>query len=587
MTTNDDIDQSNSISSFQISIHNRDYTSWSFHDETTNAIADEPALTTIVPLTAKLFNGDIITIQNQNIITKQSPHSDNKNIPGVLILEGNKTFGRTPNNKRLYYKCIPFDAGLPAFLIPYNAPIGFSKVQTNHYVTFQIDSWASKHPLGILSETIGSVDNLEAFYEYQLYCKDLHVSITKFTKNTNILFKQRSCDDYIQQILENTSFQIEDRRDEYVFSIDPVGSVDFDDAFSIQPIDKNQFRISIYIANVFVWLETLGLWNELTQRPSTIYLPDRKRTMLPPRLSDDLCSLQEKQLRFALAMDIVVDNEGNIVTEIQPQYKNVLICVKKNFVYEDPKLLKNAHYKSMFTISQKMSSVIVDSHDVVAHFMILMNSFVGETMKQKQIGIFRSATYIQQSSPENDEKFVSFNNETRRLLRAWNNTITQYTSYEPDKNLQHDIMGISAYVHITSPIRRIVDLLNQIILLKSLGLITTLSSDADAFMHKWLDQIDFINSTMKNIRKVQTDCELLTKCVTMPEIMDHTHNGIIIDKTMKPDTTVSYTIYIESIKMFARVTSDTIYDLYSSVQCKLYLFQDEDKVRNKIRTEIL
>ncbi len=92
---------------------------------------------------------------------------------------------------------------------------------------------------------------------------------------------------------------------------------------------------------------------------------------------------------------------------------------------------------------------------------------------------------------------------------------------------------------------------------------------------------------MKNIRKVQTDCELLTKCVTMPEIMDHTHNGIIIDKTMKPDTTVSYTIYIESIKMFARVTSDTIYDLYSSVQCKLYLFQDEDKVRNKIRTEIL
>jgi len=587
MTTNDDIDQSNSISSFQISIHNRDYTSWSFHDEITYAIADEPALTSIVPLTAKLFNGDIITIQNQNIITKKSPHSDNKNIPGVLILEGNKTFGRTPNNKRLYYKCIPFDAGLPAFLIPYNAPIGFSKVQTNHYVTFQIDSWTSKHPIGILSETIGSVDNLEAFYEYQLYCKDLHVSITKFTKTTNTLFKQRSCDEYIHQIQQNPQFQIEDRRDEYVFSIDPKGSVDFDDAFSIQPLDNNQFRISIYIANVFVWLETLGLWNELTQRPSTIYLPDRKRTMLPARLSDDLCSLQEKLPRFALAMDIVVDIEGNIVTDCPPQYKNVVICVKKNFVYEEPKLLKNAQYKSMFDLSKKMSPDIVDSHDVVAHFMILMNSFVGETMKQKQIGIFRSATYIQQSNSENDENFVSFNIETRRLLRAWNNTITQYTSYEPDKNLQHDIMGISAYVHITSPIRRIVDLLNQIILLKSLGLITTLSPDAHTFMHKWLDQIGFINSTMKNIRKVQTDCELLTKCVTTPEIMEVVHSGIVIDKTHKSDTMISYTIYIENIKMFARVTCETLYDLYSSVECKLYLFQDEDKVRNKIRTEVL
>ena len=36
------------------------------------------------------------------------------------------------------------------------------------------------------------------------------------------------------------------------------------------------------------------LWRSFTKRVSTIYLPDKKRPMLPTILSDCLCSLQEK-----------------------------------------------------------------------------------------------------------------------------------------------------------------------------------------------------------------------------------------------------------------------------------------------------
>ena len=585
MTTQDDIDLSNSISSFTISIHNRDYSAWSFHNECTNVVVDDPLLTNINPLNAKLFNGDIITIQQDTIIHKTSPYTNNQNIPGVLLLEGNKTFGRTPNKKRLYYKCIPFDNGLPAFLIPYNAPIGFSKVQTNHYVTFHIDNWTGKHPYGILTETIGSVDDLNAFYEYQLYCNNLNTSISQFTKTTNALFKQHSVEHYIRQIATNSNFQIEDRQSEYIFSIDPNGSLDFDDAFSIQPLLLQQYRVSIYIANVYVWLETLNLWNEMTIRPSTIYLPDRKRTMLPPCLSDDLCSLQENQPRFALAMDIIVDRDGRVDTEIPPRYTNVLICVKKNFVYEEPKLLKNSHYKTMFELSKLMDPTIIDSHDVVAHFMVLMNAKIGEYMKTQSVGIFRSATYINQN--ENNDAIHNLNGETGRLIRTWNNTHTQYTGYSPDTNLKHDIMGIDAYVHITSPIRRIVDLINQMILLKTNGIVQTFSPDASAFVANWLDKIDYINSTMKSIRKVQTDCELLTLCVSSPEIMENIHTGILFDKNKKTDTLFTYMVYMEDIKMLTRITSDIDCALYTKVNCKLYLFQDEDKVRNKIRTVLL
>lgn len=588
MTTLDDIDPSNSISSFTISIHNRDYSAWSFYSEHPNNIIntnDFPILPTINPLTSKLFNGDIINVRPDTTYSIVSPYANHTHIPGVLILEGNKTFGRTPNKKRLYYKCIPFDNGLPAFLIPYNAPVGFSKVQTNHYVTFHIDNWTGKHPYGILTETIGSVDELNAFYEYQLYCNNLNTSITQFTKTTNTLFKQQSVEHYIRQIATNSNFQIEDRQSEYIFSIDPNGSVDFDDAFSIQPLLLQQYRVSIYIANVYVWLETLNLWHDVTNRPSTIYLPDRKRTMLPSCLSDDLCSLQEDQPRFALAMDIIVDRDGRVDTEIPPRYTNVLIRVKKNFVYEEPKLLKNSHYKTMFELSKLMDPNVIDSHDVVAHFMVLMNATVGEYMKTQSVGIFRSATYINQN--ENNDAIHTLNSETGRLIRTWNNTHTQYTGYSPETNLQHDIMGIDAYVHITSPIRRIVDLINQMILLKTNGIVQTFSADASAFVANWLHKIDYINSTMKSIRKVQTDCELLTLCVSSPEVMENIHAGILFDKNKKTDTQFTYMVYMEDIKMLTRVTTDIDYALYATVNCKLYLFQDEDKVRNKIRTVIL
>jgi exoribonuclease R len=148
-------------------------------------------------------------------------------------------------------------------------------------------------------------------------------------------------------------------------------------------------------------------------------------------------------------------------------------------------------------------------------------------------------------------------------------------------------MGIDAYVHITSPIRRLVDLLNQMVLSKSAGIVCALSPAATGFLTEWMGELDYINSTSKSIRKVQMDCELLTKCTNSPEIMDSIHYGIVIEKTGTATNLFSYMVYIEKLKTTTRVKTETDYSLYSKVSCKLYLFQDEDKVRNKIRTTIL
>ncbi len=220
---------------YRVVIIDRNYSNHLFYrveDKKEVELNQCPELKEINPLENKMFMDDIFTVQPDipyTLTPVRSAVRTCKQIAGILMLENNKTFGRTENKKRLLYKCVPDDIHLPAFLVPYDVKIGFSKVQKNKFVTFRFDSWNDKHPRGILTETIGDVDNLDCFFEYQLYCKSLHVSLTEFTKKTTDVLRQKTQAEYIESIYQNTNFHIEDHRDKYVFTIDPTNSTDIDD----------------------------------------------------------------------------------------------------------------------------------------------------------------------------------------------------------------------------------------------------------------------------------------------------------------------------------------------------------------------
>ena len=163
-----------------------------------------------------------------------------------------------------------------------------------------------KHPIGQIIQNIGPVDILENFYEYQLYCKNIFNSIQQFTKNT---LQKRDKDEIASHIRFNYN----------IFSIDPSGSVDFDDAVSIKQLAPNEYILSIYISDVAIYLDKLNLWSSFSNRVSTIYLPNKKHTMLPTILSDNLCSLTEKEIRNAIIMDIYILNDS--VREALPPIK--------------------------------------------------------------------------------------------------------------------------------------------------------------------------------------------------------------------------------------------------------------------------
>ena len=183
---------------YKVNIHNREYTSWSFYDILNYQVNN----LNIEPAKHKLFSNDVFKVDDiGNIKIEHSSTRVIGSIPGVLVLKNNKTYGR--QHGRLLYKCVPDDMRLPCFLVPYEMNhVGFLKVFVNMYVTFSFAEWEDKHPHGILNQVIGSVDVLDNFYEYQLYCKSLNASIQKFTKDTSKVLKTKSHDAFIDNIIK-------------------------------------------------------------------------------------------------------------------------------------------------------------------------------------------------------------------------------------------------------------------------------------------------------------------------------------------------------------------------------------------------
>jgi hypothetical protein len=571
----------------KVHVNDRGYTSWTYIDMSD---LKDVQISNLHPAENKLFTNDVFSY-DANTTELKILHSSirvSKNIPGVLVLKGSKTYGRSKNGK-LLYKCIPDDRRLPTFLIPYEMKnVGFSKVFVDHYCTFNFTEWKDKHPQGVISQMIGSVDILDNFYEYQLYCKSLNASIQNFTKDTSKALKNHTHDAFIENISKKYP-EIVDRTDKSmwnIFTIDPSNSLDYDDAFSIRTLDNGIQQLSIYISNVTIWMDVLNLWDSFSRRISTIYLPDRKRPMLPTILSDCLCSLQSNHTRLAFVMDLFVD--GDTITDIK--YSNCKIRVYKNYIYEESGLLEDKHYQNVFeitkTISKKYKYInnVRNSHETVCYLMILMNYNTAKELILKNNGIFRSTIMKRDySPPENIPEDVC------KFIKIWNSAAGQYidaSCLADGQTISHDLLEMDAYVHITSPIRRLVDLLNIIKFQDNLGIIK-LSNNALEFYKKWLDELEYINTTMRSIRKIQNDCNLLHVCTNSPDVMDKIYKGYAFDKIVRNDGLFQYVVYLPELKMASRVTFRENIENFELREYKLFLFHDEEKFKKKIRIHLV
>ena len=536
----------------------------------------------IDPAEKKLITGDII--DTDGTVLKPSPNRG-KSLQGILVVSG-VSFGRTGRNK-LLYKCVPNDKTLPVFLVGYeDKSKDFSKTKVDRFVTFKMLHWRDKHPEGQIIETIGTVDDIDSYAEYQLRCRDISVAIQKFNKDvykkvTQLTVKASSHSSI--PCICRTTYKIKDRSDtpRNIISIDPEGCVDIDDAFEITQVDEKTIVLSIYISNVPLTIDYLNLWEHMTRRVSTIYLPDRKRPMLPTTLSEGLSSLKAGTQRVALALDIVIDNVGGNWSIKSSSFEPCLIRVNKNYVYDSGEMKQDQAYQLAMDIigqinenwkkySNPLVDEISDSHKLVEWMMLYYNIKAAECLRKRGMGIFRSLTTSQSNT--------TVPSEISNFVKGWHSSGGNYTR---GATVKHDIIG-EIYAHTTSPIRRLVDFINVFEINRTCGILYHNLTQLGLLTEK--DDINWLNQQMKSIRRVQNEVKLLDAMIKNEGGMrDTPQEGYIVDTD-----DVYATVYFSEKGFVNRYNyGESRPELYSRHMFTFHMFNDEHNLKQKVRISVV
>ncbi len=127
-------------------------------------------------------------------------------------------------------------------------------------------------------------------------------------------------------------------------TIDGDDTKDFDDAISIER-KGDGYVLGVHIADVSHYVkENSCLDKDALNRGTSIYLADRVIPMLPERLSNDICSLKEKENRLTLSVLMRFDAKGRIMDY---DIAESVICVDHRMTYSQVNEILSMNNRSL------------------------------------------------------------------------------------------------------------------------------------------------------------------------------------------------------------------------------------------------
>lgn len=138
-----------------------------------------------------------------------------------------------------------------------------------------------------------------------------------------------------EEVLESDKAGRMDLRDLQMVTIDGEDAKDLDDAVSLYQDEEGLYHLGVHIADVSNYVqENSALDWEALERGTSVYLVDRVIPMLPHKLSNGICSLNQGVDRLALSCLMTINAKGEVTDY---QIAETVICVDRRMSYTSVK----------------------------------------------------------------------------------------------------------------------------------------------------------------------------------------------------------------------------------------------------------
>lgn len=204
-----------------------------------------------------------------------------------------------------------------------------NKAKPGEKVVVEIDKWArgNRPARGVIAERIGlpgspRTDRLTFKYRFDLP-GDFPPAVLK-------ILEELPGEELIARAVGEEGRA--DLRQLPMVTIDDQSARDFDDAVSLELPEDGIYRLGVHIADVSHYVrQGKALDREAIKRGTSTYLVERVIHMLPPLLSENLCSLQADRDRLALSVIMDIDRTGEL---LDAKYTASVIRVTERLTYQ-------------------------------------------------------------------------------------------------------------------------------------------------------------------------------------------------------------------------------------------------------------
>lgn len=363
-----------------------------------------------------------------------------KRIPIVGILKTNSKYKYgIAKNGNCIYMFSPLNQDIPPMIVS-------SKINdsiNNYLCLANYIEWNQKFPKGGMIEVLGKCGDWEAEKKAILY------QYCPYTHKRNI---------NIEDAIEIKTDKVKNITEWKTINIDPENCIDIDDCISYK-IKNDVLKIAITIANVAnIVKRDTEIDDKALLIGQTFYSENYKTSMLHP-IYEKECSLNLGQKRNGVSLFINWSISQNKIVKT-PIFKETLIVNQETYTYEN--IYSSKHKELMefmksFNVFQELKN---DSHKWIETLMLFYNIEAAKLLRINHMGIFRK-----HEAPRNHniyEKYCEFLSYKSAKYCLYDDDLFHY-------GLNTKLFNIPEYCHITSPIRRYADLVNQRLLLQILN----------------------------------------------------------------------------------------------------------------------